>query len=177
MEGYILDLIALAIVVLFTVIGWFKGFFSTLLSIIGGVGTFVIAFFCSDWVVELCENWFGLSTALNNSLGEAVGGVVAPIIAIVGACIVLRILVFVLNHTIGKLFRVSFIGGINSFLGLILGMLRGVGLVCILLAILSLAGGIEAVSNFITNTVDNSIVITHLFDWINDMVQSAIGKS
>ena len=68
MTGVIIDIVVLVLIVLFIAIGYFRGFFKTLVSLLGTVGSLLIAYFVKDFVAGLLNSWFGV----NFLIGDAV---------------------------------------------------------------------------------------------------------
>ncbi|MBR4407681.1 MAG: CvpA family protein [Clostridia bacterium] len=170
MEYFYVDLIALGIIILSAIIGLKKGFFATLLSLLGFVGTFILAYFFNDEIMLLFEKLFGVKTWLVNTLGESVGGIVGTIAAIIVTYILIRILVFIINHTIGKLFKGKVLGGINSFLGFFLGLLKGAAFVLIALIVLNIASLIPSVKTWADGVFNETYVIGYVYDFVGDSI-------
>ena len=173
MSGIVIDLIFLLILAIFTVVGMFRGFFSTLLSILGFVGSILIAYFFRDQTVAVLDWIFGFSDWLNGLLGESVAQYVIPAGAIIIAFILLKLLVFILEHTIGKLLKKGLVGRINKVLGLVLGFIKGVLYSFAFCAIVSILTLIPSVKTFVDEKLEGTYIISFVYNLIDDEIEKA----
>ena len=157
MAYFYLDIIAAVVIVLASIVGMCKGFFATLLSLLGFVGTFVLAYFFSDEILGLLDQICGLPTLIQNALGSGVGNIVAAVVGFIITYILIRLVVFILNHTIGKLFKKGrLIGGVNTFMGFVLGLGKGVVYVALALVAINIASLIPSVKQWSTTTFEQT---------------------
>ena len=170
MDKVWIDIILFGIIVLFGVIGLFRGFFATALSLLGFLGTFVLAYFFSGVMVSILESLFGLSTWLTGLVGEAVANIIAIIVAIIITYVVLRVLIFLLNHTVGKLFKGRLIGNINMVLGFFLGLLKGGVFIGVFFAIVNIASIIPTVGTYVNEQLTGTEVTIYVYQFIGDQI-------
>ena len=166
MAYYWIDIIAAAVVMLSAIVGMCRGFFASLLSLLGFVGTFILAYFFSDNILALLDQVCGLSGLIEGVLGTTVGHIVAVIIAFIVTFLVIKIVIFILNHTIGKLFTGRALGGVNKFMGFILGIVKGTAYVAITLVAINLASLIPSVKNWSSTTFEQTYVVGKVYNWV-----------
>lgn len=68
----ILDIVVICIVVLVALIGFSKGFMSSLLSFIGNLGTLIASFYLAKPVTSFLNSIFGISSAIGNALNTQI---------------------------------------------------------------------------------------------------------
>ncbi len=74
MTGIIIDIIFFLIILIFCVVGYFKGFLRTVLSLLGFAGALIIAYFTRDFFGNLFNSWFGWGDGISNFvLGQVEG--------------------------------------------------------------------------------------------------------
>ena len=171
MAYFYLDIIAAVVIVLASIVGMCKGFFATLLSLLGFVGTFVLAYFFSDEILGLLDQICGLPTLIQNALGSGVGNIVAAVVGFIITYILIRLVVFILNHTIGKLFKKGrLIGGVNTFMGFVLGLGKGVVYVALALVAINIASLIPSVKQWSTTTFEQTYVVGKVYNWVGQQL-------
>lgn len=162
----VLDIIALAVVLIAAIVGTCRGFFASLLSLLGFVGTFVLAYFFSDQVLALFDHLFGLTSLVQSVFGASVGQVVAVIVAFIITYLLIRLLIFILNHTVGKLFKGKVFGGVNRFMGFVLGLGKGVMYVALAMVAINIASFIPQVKEWSSTTMQQTYVVGHVYNWV-----------
>ena len=171
MAYFYLDIIAAVVIVLASIVGMCKGFFATLLSLLGFVGTFVLAYFFSDEILGLLDQICGLPTLIQNALGSGVGNIVAAVVGFIITYILIRLVVFILNHTIGKLFKKGrLVGGMNTFMGFVLGFGKGVVYVALALVAINIASLIPSVKQWSTTTFEQTYVVGKVYNWVGQQL-------
>ena len=171
MAYFYLDIIAAVVIVLASIVGMCKGFFATLLSLLGFVGTFVLAYFFSDEILGLLDQICGLPTLIQNALGSGVGNIVAAVVGFIITYILIRLVVFILNHTIGKLFKKGrLVGGVNTFMGFVLGFGKGVVYVALALVAINIASLIPSVKQWSTTTFEQTYVVGKVYNWVGQQL-------
>ena len=170
MDKIWIDVILFGIIVLSGVIGLFRGFFATALSLLGFLGTFVLAYFFSGIMVSILDALFGLTPWLTSLVGQSIANVIAVVVAIVITYLVLKFLIFILNQTIGRLFKGGLLGPINSVLGFFLGFVKGAVFICVFLAIANIASLIPGVNTFIEEQLSGTEVTIYVYEFIGDQI-------
>ena len=72
MSGLIVDLSLLIIILIFAIIGYFKGFLRELVSFFGFIGSLVITFFAYDYFAQFLNSMFNWGTVIANFVMEQV---------------------------------------------------------------------------------------------------------
>ncbi|MBR2053077.1 MAG: CvpA family protein [Clostridia bacterium] len=171
MAYFYLDIIAAVVIVLASIVGMCKGFFATLLSLLGFVGTFVLAYFFSDEILGLLDQICGLPTLIQNALGSGVGNIVVAVVGFIITYILIRLVVFILNHTIGKLFKKGrLVGGVNTFMGFVLGLGKGAVYVALALVAINFASLIPSVKEWSNTAFQQTYVIGKVYNWVGDQL-------
>lgn len=171
MANFYLDIIAAVVIILASIVGMHKGFFATLLSLLGFVGTFILAYFFSDEILLLLDQICGLPTLIQNALGSTVGNIVSAVVGFIITYILIRLVVFILNHTIGKLFkRGRLVGGVNTFMGFVLGLGKGAMYVALALVAINVASLIPSVKQWSTTTFEQTYVVGKVYNWVGDQL-------
>lgn len=156
-----LDVAFFVILILGIFIGVKRGFIAGICKIAGTVFSVAVALiFCISFQ-ETLENWFGLTTALNNAVKEPIGEWIAVVISF----ILLLIFVKLGAWLVGKLgtwlvskfapFRI-----VNLFLGGILGLFKGALLIFALLAVC-----LWIPSDTVHEFISSSAVVGKIFTW------------
>lgn len=177
MAYYWIDIIAVLVILIGAIVGMCRGFFASLLSLLGFVGTFILAYFFSDNILALLDQICGLSRFLEGALGANVGHIVAVIIAFIVTFLVIKIAIFILNHTVGKLFTGRALGGVNKFMGFVLGLVKGTAYVAIALVALNIASFIPSVKNWSTTTFEQTYVVGKVYNWVGNQLGNYLVES
>lgn len=177
MAYYFLDIIAGAVVLITAIVGMCRGFFASLLSLLGFVGTFILAYFFSDKVLALFDSLFGLTSLIQSVLGTSVGRVVAVVVSFILTYLLIRLLIFILNHTVGKLFKGRAFGGVNTFMGFVLGMGKGVAYVAIAMIALNVASLVPQVRAWTSTSMQQTYVVGHVYNWVGSQLSGYMGQT
>ena len=177
MAYYWIDIVAAAVVLIGAIVGMCRGFFASLLSLLGFVGTFILAYFFSDNILALLDQICGLSGLIEGVLGSSVGHIVAVIIAFIATFLVIKLVIFILNHTVGKLFTGRALGGINKFMGFLLGLVKGTAYVALALVAINVASLIPSVKNWSTTTFEQTYVVGKVYNWVGSQLGNYLVNS
>lgn len=141
-----LDIVLLVLIVLCALVGLFKGFFDSLLSLFGNLVSVVIAYFLAKYVASFLNSTFKVSdyvVKLLTKWGVSEGGIIgfsrvklANTITFVLSIIVIWILLRLAILLLSKLFssvtsNSSAISGLNRLFGFIFGAVKGFAFVVI----------------------------------------------
>lgn len=170
MSGIVIDLVLIGILVLFAVIGMYRGFFSTLLSLLGFLGTVIIAFLFRYQMVEILDAIFNLTPWLTEKFGASIANVISVIVGIILTYIFLRIIIFILNHTVGKIFKGRLLGKVNATLGLFLGFFKGVLYLTCFFAIICIASVIPSVKTYVNERLDGTLITVFVYSFVGDQI-------
>ena len=169
MNGIIVDIICVTIILLFAVAGVFKGFFKSITSLMGVGLAVTITYLLRTQILDI-DKGIGIASSLSKSIGEAAGAVLTIVIYGIIVYILLKIVVIVLNLTVGKILQGKFFGGINKFFGFIFGIVKGAFTVLSLLFIMSALLLIPNIKENVTSFLQGSNIVSPIVDYISDNV-------
>lgn len=108
------------------------------------------------------------------SVAELVAGPIAHFIAVglgvIIASILIRVIVFILNATIGKLAKGKLFGKLNRTLGFVFGLVKGVGLVVVLMGLVTVLSLFPNINAFVTPYIESTTITEFCYDKVNDFV-------
>ena len=107
MTGVIIDISLLLIIVIFVVVGYFRGFLKTILSLLGTVGSLVISYFVKDFFAGILNNWFGLGDKIANVISKQVSEL-APTFSSVTVGTVEELLSLINESEVGLIYKKIF---------------------------------------------------------------------
>lgn len=220
--GIIIDIIIIAILVIFAIIGLKKGLFKSVLSIFSWVVCLAIAIFTAKYVARWINSLYDFSGLIGNGIskslmknneffgqsinvyqsggkdalinaipgnvnkllkqlikvvfsntkvdmsstntiasvvGSGLGHIIMVVISAILVFIVLKIAVALLTKLFDSMAKTKIIGGLNRFLGLVLGLLKGCMIVVIINVVMVCLTLMPAVNKIITPLIqDNTYV-------------------
>lgn len=170
MNGIVIDLILIGILAIFSILGMYKGFFSTLVSLLGFLGTLLIVFLFRGEVVSILDSVINLTGWLTDLVGSSIAGVLAVIIGMIIMYVFIKLIVFILNHTIGKFFKGKMLGKANSLLGFFLGFCKGAVYTCLLFAVISVATLIPSVKTFVQESLEGTLLTCYVYIFVEEQL-------
>lgn len=194
-----IDIILGVILVVFVVIGLWKGFFDSILGLISTAIAVVVGVTCAkpatgfvNKIVNL-PNWFDGVLSKAFAEGEVITlfgnenlafdkTQLANFLAVVATGVILFFLTKIAIWLIAKLFdsvvESSSIGsGLNKLLGGVFGLLRGGVIVVAILLLCSVISGVPVVGNKIQNTIDDSKVTHYVYKYVTDFTEKQLEKA
>lgn len=194
-----IDIVFIAILVVFAVIGLWRGLFDSLLGLISSGVALTIAIFTAKSVSKFLNktlkinNWF--AGMLEKTVGES-GNItlfgkealtfpvkqVAEFLSVVFAIIVVFVLIKLAVWLLAKLFdsvaSASTIGsGLNKVLGLVFGVLRGgVALVCVL-SLCCVFNNTGLIGNTIQDNMDKTKITKYVYKYVSDYTEKLFEKA
>lgn len=75
MNGIIIDLVIVGLLLIFAIIGFYKGFLRELISLIGFVGSLVISYFVNSYFANFLNEVFGWGVAISNFVMNQVSAI------------------------------------------------------------------------------------------------------
>jgi uncharacterized membrane protein required for colicin V production len=172
MNGIILDLIFIAVLAVFAILGMYKGFFSTLLSLLGFLGTLVVAFLFKDQMAFLLNSLFGITDWLAGTLGNDIAYIITVVIGIVLTYIIIKIIVFILKHTVGQLFKGEVLGKFNVAFGFVLGIIKGVVYSMVFFVIVSILTLIPSVKTYVDEKLQGTYIVSFVYEFVENQIAS-----
>ena len=187
-----LDIVLIAIIVVFAIIGIAKGFVDSVLSIFSSLISLVIAYFLAKYVAALLNSWFKLNELFGKMLGswgvteEGLAGFsrekIASLITFLASMLLVWILIKVAIWLLSKLFdsvtaNSSAISGLNRALGFLFGAVKGALVVAVALGVVSLCSsfGLAKPENWIKeHTTITAGIYKYLDPWVTDNVAGMV---
>ena len=187
-----LDIVLIAIIVVFAIIGIAKGFVDSVLSIFSSLISLVIAYFLAKYVASLLNSWFKLNELFGKMLGswgvteEGLAGFsrekIASLITFLVSMLLVWILIKVAIWLLSKLFdsvtaNSSAISGLNRALGFLFGAVKGALVVAVALGVVSLCSsfGLAKPENWIKeHTTITAGIYKYLDPWVTDNVAGMV---
>lgn len=194
-----IDIVVLALIVIFAIVGLCKGFLSSILSLCSIFVSLLIAIATSNWFAGLIrrivdiDGWFDHILADRFNVGESmvVFGTsyprekIAAFLTVVACTIVMFIFIRCLIALIKKLFeslteKSKTLGFVNRLFGLIFGAIKGGVVVIVVLILCSVITSlnIPGVSSAINNTINDTKVTSWVYGYVDKAVDDKLsGKS
>lgn len=75
LDGLVIDLILVLIFLVFMAIGYFQGFLRSVISLLGTVGSGIVAYLTRNFVAGVLNSWFGLGKIISDGISGQVAGI------------------------------------------------------------------------------------------------------
>jgi len=166
--GIVLDFIMISVLLVFGIIGSFKGFFKSFITLLGTGLSILLTYLFRNQLLQLDKS-IGIGSMLGLS-GNSAGDVLTIVIYGVILFILLRIIALLLNMTVGKIFKGKVLSPINKTLGFILEFLKsGIAILGILFAV-SGAMMIDGINTIISSNIQDSFLVRPIINYLKDDV-------
>lgn len=87
MDGKIIDLVIIGLVLIFSLIGFYKGFLRELVSLIGFFGSLVISYFASGYFTNILNGIVNWGTVISNAVVNQISGISANFATDIGTTV------------------------------------------------------------------------------------------
>jgi len=157
--GTILDIILCVIAICFIISGFMIGFVRSLVELIGYIIAVVAAFMLSDSLATF------VGTYLMKSSPTGLSHIVIKVICMVVIFVILQLVVGLIARTLDTVFKLPVLHQVNSLLGGVFGLAKGILAVLFICAILQLMLPIvsAALPNIKANELSKSSIYTYLY--------------
>lgn len=194
-----IDIVFIAILVIFAIIGLWRGLFDSLLALISSGVALVVAVLTAKPVAKLLNKMVSINGWFEKTLNKTVGNEgtitlfgntelsfsvkeVAEFLSIVFAIIVMFILIKLAVWLLAKLFdsvasSSNIASGLNKVLGLFFGLLRGAVFAVVALSLCCVFSSTKLIGNKIQETVDNSTVTKYVYKYVSDYTEKLFDKT
>lgn len=187
-----LDIVLIVAIVIFAVIGIFRGFIDSVLSIFSSLVSLVISYFLAKYVASLLNKIMNLNGMFENMLGswgvnegglmgisrDKIASCISFLLSMLIVWILLKIAIWLLSKLFSSVTANSkTLSGINRALGFLFGAVKGVLFTAVLLCVVSLlnAFGISGPDRWIReNTTVTNAVYKYLDPWVKDNVAGMV---
>ena len=75
MDGIVIDLVIVGLVLIFAIIGFYKGFLRELISLVGFFGSLVISYFAAGYFTNFLNSVFGWGVSISNFVVNQISGI------------------------------------------------------------------------------------------------------
>lgn len=232
--GLYIDLAVIVIVLIFGIVGLVKGFFKSIISLLGFFGSLALAIAFRNEVCALINRLFNLqvsiesflsvkfgeispllttpmenssemitainSTNLNSVLKglfcglatkadftipisvadivvEPIASICVTILAVLALFLIIRLAVFILDKTIGKLIKDGkAFSGLNRFLGFLFGLCKGTIFLFVIMAIASGLSLIPSVAEFVNTNIETTYITKYGYNVVNEIIVKELSK-
>ena len=185
-----IDIVFIAIIVVFAIIGLVKGLFDSVLSLCASVASIFLSFWASKPVAEFLNKLVDVNgffkKFLQNTLHISESGLaghtleqLASICTIVLSMIIVFVLIKAAVWLLAKLFdsvtaNSTALSGMNRLFGLIFGAVQGFAVVLILLGLTSIASMVPTIGTKVGNFLDSSNITRHTYNYVNEWVNDEL---
>ncbi len=190
-----LDIVVIAIIAIFAIVGLFRGFFNGIISLCSIFISLLISIKAANWFAGLIrslvdiDGWF--DTLLSGTFGVEESMVIfgtsyprekiAAFLTVVLSALILFIFIRCIIRLLKNLFtsltdKSKTLSGLNKILGLVLGALKGGVLVVVALAVCSIITslGIPGITDTINNAIAETKVTSFAYEIVDDFVEGKI---
>ena len=190
MWGFIVDAILVVIILICVIVGIAKGFFDSLLSLIGTGLSLVASVFLAKYVANFINKIFNFEEFVLEKLDGATaeGGAVkffsielsnveiakfcVWICAVVVLFLAVKLVIFILSKIFEAVVTSSqTISGINRVLGMIFGLVKGCVTVIAILALCSLLAQVPVIGDPVYDAIQSSTVTSKVFDYVDEFCE------
>ena len=173
MYGITIDILLIVIILLFGIVGAFKGFFKSLTALMGVGLAIALTYLLRNQLLAL-DNSIGIASSISNTLGEGASKIITLLIYGAIIYVILRIVALILNMTVGKIFKSKFLGGINKFLGFLFGVAKGLLFSLVLLFIATGVMQIPSAREYLQPKIEDSFITLPVINYLEENVLNSL---
>lgn len=173
MYGITIDILLIVIILLFGIVGAFKGFFKSLTALMGVGLAIALTYLLRNQLLAL-DNSIGIASSISNTLGEGASKIITLLIYGAIIYVILRIVALILNMTVGKIFKSKFLGGINKFLGFLFGVTKGLLFSLVLLFIATGVMQIPSAREYLQPKIEDSFITLPVINYLEENVLNSL---
>lgn len=192
MWPYIIDGVLILILVVSVIVGIVKGFFDSLLGLIGTGLAFLIAIFTAKYLSNFLNKIIGIEDFVMNKLGAIEGndGTIqffgtrtnsevakfcSWIVTVIVIFLIIKLVIFVLSKIFESVVQNSpTISGINRVLGMVFGFAKGCVWVAVILGLCSAVSQVPVIGTGITNKIAETKVTKGVYKYVDDFVDTQL---
>lgn len=190
MWSYIIDGVLILILVISTIVGIVKGFFDSLLSLLGTGLSFAIAVFTAKYVSPFFNRILGIEGFILNKLDATNEGTVeffgtrtnaevakfcTWIVTVIVMFLIIKLAIFILAKIFESVTKNSpTLSGINRVFGMLFGLAKGGVWVAVILALCSAVSQVPVIGTTITNKIAETKVTSFVYKYVDDFVDNQL---
>ena len=190
MWTYIIDGALILILVVSIIIGIAKGFFDSLLSLIGTGIALVASVFCAKYLTNFVNQLFGLEGWILGKLNESsesikffggkftlenaeVAKFVVWVVTVVALFLIIKLAIFILAKIFESVTKTSpTVSGINRILGMIFGAVKGAVTAACILAVCCMLGQVPFIGSSINDQIAQTKLTSWAYKYVDDFVEN-----
>ena len=195
MWSYIIDGALILIIVISAIVGIIKGFFDSLLSLLGTSIALAVAVFTAKYVSNWLNKIINIEQFVLDKLDASNEGSVeffngkfsysnvevskfcVWLITVIVIFLIIKLALFILAKIFESVTKNSpTISGINRVLGMIFGLVKGALSVALILGICSAAAQVPLVGPTITEKIAETKVTSFAYKYVDDFVETQLTK-
>ena len=195
MWSYIIDGLIIAIIVVSAIIGIAKGFFDSLLSLIGTGVALAVAVFTAKYVSAWLNKIINIEGWILGKLDASNGGTVSFfdgkfsytnaevakfcvwIVTVLVLFLIIKLAIFILAKIFESVVKSSTaISGLNRVFGMFFGVAKGVVWVAVTLALCSALAQVPVIGAPITEKINSSKIGSFAYKYVDDFVETQLTK-
>ena len=173
MYGITIDILLIVIILLFGIVGAFKGFFKSLTALMGVGLAIALTYLLRNQLLAL-DNSIGIASSISNTLGDGASKIITLLIYGAIIYVILRVVALILNMTVGKIFKSKFLGGINKFLGFLFGVTKGLLFSLVLLFIATGVMQIPSAREYLQPKIEDSFITLPVIIYLEENVLNSL---
>ena len=168
---YFLDVIVLVVIAIYAISCTKKGFVNCLFGFVSTIASFALAFLFSNTLLEGTNGLFGLA--------ESVGIYVASALSWFLIFIVVKLVIRIIKKFVTAIVeKIPIVGALNHWLGLAVGLIEGVLIVWIVLAVVGFVATYSAdVAQIVSEAIEQSFLAKIFYEnnpvigWLNVLIE------
>ena len=190
MWGFIVDALLIITILVCVIVGIAKGFFDSLLSLIGTGVAIIASIFSAKYVANFINKIFNFENFVLEKLNgspdntgavkffnfelsnEEIAKFCVWVCAIVVIFLAIKLVLLVLSKIFESVISSSqTISGINRVLGLIFGLAKGCVIVVVTLALCSMIAQVPVIGHPVYDAIQSSTVTSKVFDYVDEFCE------
>ena len=195
MWSYIIDGLIIAVIVVSAIIGIAKGFFDSILSLVGTGVALAVAVFTAKYVAEWLNKIINIESWVLGKLDASNGGTVSFfdgkfsytnaevakfcvwIFTVLILFLIIKFAIFILAKIFESVVKSSTaISGLNRVFGMFFGVVKGVAWVAVSLALCCALAQVPGVGTTIKEKIDTSKIGSFAYKYVDDFVETQLTK-
>ena len=199
MWSYIIDGLLIGIIVVCIIIGIAKGFFDSLMSLLGTGIALLASVFLGKYVANFFNKLFNFEEFMLEKIEESslvgengtveffkgtfhlqateVAKFCVWICSVVILFLAIKLVIFIVSKLFEAVIKNSpTVSGINRLLGMIFGALRGAAIVIVLLALSSVVAQVPGIGTNVYDAIQDTAITGKVYNFVEDFVEKNLDE-
>lgn len=190
MWPYIIDGVLILILVVSMIVGIVKGFFDSILSLLGTGLSFVIAIFTAKHVSSFLNNLLGIENFVLTKLDGTTEGTVeffgtrtnaevakfcTWIVTVIVLFLIIKLAIYILAKIFESVTKNSpTLSGLNRLFGMLFGIAKGGAYVAVILGLCSAVSQVPVIGSSITDKIGETKVTSYVYKYVDNFVDTQL---